>query len=285
MLRRLIGEGIVLETSLAPELPSMLADPGQIEQVIMNLAVNAADAMPEGGRLMLETSVVELDATFATTYPTAKPGCYILLAVTDTGCGMSSETIAHIFEPFFTTKGPGVGTGLGLATVYGIVRQSGGYIGVYSELGIGSTFKIYLPCADGALAGKTQNHQTMRRGSETILLVEDENPVRALTRYVLQECGYTVLDAGDADEALEIAERHGDIIHLILTDVVLPGGGGRVIVEQLADARPGIKVLYMSGYTDDAVIRHGVLRAEAAFIQKPFTPVSLAAKVREVLDQ
>lgn len=286
MLRRLIGENISLSTSLNGSQARVVADQGQIEQVLMNLAVNAVDAMPNGGKLTIETREVDLDETFAQTHPTIEPGEYLMLAVSDTGCGMTQDVLTHIFEPFFTTKGPGKGTGLGLATVYGIVRQSGGQISVYSEIDIGTTFKIYLPRTDesGAISRGQVGPLSMPSGTETVLLVEDEHAVRALSRFILQECGYTVLEAGDGDEALQISADYTGTIDILVTDVVLPGTGGRNLAENLTGTRPEIKVLYMSGYTDDAVIRHGVLHADTAFLQKPFTPSALANKVREVLD-
>ncbi len=290
MLRRLIGEQIVLTTVLAPDLAEVMADPGQIEQVLMNLVVNSADAMPDGGRLTIETRNVVLDDSVALSQMTIVPGNYTMLAVSDTGCGMSQNVLAHVFEPFFTTKGAGRGTGLGLATVYGIVRQSAGYIGIYSEPGIGTTVKVYLPATDGTATAPTQRTVTRAQasssfGDETVLIVEDEPAVRAISRYILQQCGYFVLEAADTDEALLVASQHPGKIHIIVTDVVLPGGGGRLLAERIVISRPETRVLYMSGYTDDAVIRHGVLQSETAFIQKPFTPSGLARKVREVLDK
>ncbi len=285
MLLRLIGEGISLACVLSPEPVNVIADPGQMEQVIMNIAINASDAMPVGGKLTIETSRVELDAAFAVTHPMIPSGCYVMLAISDTGCGMTPDVQEHVYEPFFTTKEQGKGTGLGLSTVYGIVRQSGGYIGLYSEPGVGTTFKIYLACA-GLEASSTEERAAAAPpgGNETILLVEDEHPVRALSRYVLEQSGYRVLDASDGEEALSIAKAHAGHIQMLITDVVLPGMGGRIVAERLRAVRPDIRVLYMSGYTDDAVIRHGILQSETAFIQKPFTPAMLAGKVREVLD-
>ncbi|MEP7218650.1 MAG: ATP-binding protein, partial [Bacteroidota bacterium] len=285
-LHRLIGEGVTLVALLDPSIAKVIVDPGQIEQVIMNIAVNASDAMPQGGNLTIETRNVVLDETFAHVRPTVKPGKYVMLALSDTGFGMSAETQAHIFEPFFTTKGQGRGTGLGLATVYGIIRQSGGHIEVYSELNMGTVFKIYIPYAESQeIPGRTESGvPSMPRGTETILVVEDEHAVRALARYILTECGYTVLEAGDGHEALQVCMAHGKWIALLVSDVVLPEMSGRAVSEQLSALFPGLKILYMSGYTDDAVIRNGVLQAETSFLQKPFSPVSLALKVREVLD-
>jgi two-component system cell cycle sensor histidine kinase/response regulator CckA len=286
MLRRLLGEDIDLKTVLEPGLGRVKADPGQIEQVLMNLAVNARDAMPRGGNLTIETANADLDETY-TRYSDLRPGSYVLLAVSDTGIGMDEATRARIFEPFFTTKGPGQGTGLGLATVYGIVKQSNGQVDVASEPGQGTTFKIHLPVVEEVIApGKSQPARNAPlRGNETILLAEDEPALRALTRHILQLRGYTVLEANPSDRALRIAEEYTGTIHLLVTDVVMPVMSGRQLAERLAAIRPGVKVLYLSGYADDAVIRHGILQAETAFLQKPFTPSSLAAKVREVLDQ
>jgi len=288
MLRRLIGEDVQLTTVLDPALPRVKVDPGQISQVIMNFAINARDAMPTGGKLTIETSHVQLDeASVAAIDPEAKPGRYALLAVTDTGTGISPEVRVHIFEPFFTTKGPGKGTGLGLATVYGIVKQSGGAISVQSEAGEGTTFKIHLPIVDGPVPTMkaSQGPNPPVEGTETILLVEDEEAVRTVVRIVLEESGYTVLVAGRGAEALELCDRHSTSpIHLLITDVVMPDIGGRQLVERMSKLRPDIKVLYLSGYTDDEVVRYGVQQAEVAFLQKPFTVVALTNKVREILD-
>ncbi len=285
LLRRLLGEDVELYTSLDKHLGAVKADPGQIEQVIMNLAVNARDAMPKGGKLTVETRNVALDELYAREHATVKAGNYALVAVSDTGVGMDAETRSHVFEPFFTTKEQGKGTGLGLSTVYGIVKQSGGYIWVYSELGMGTTFKVYLPRVDARVdisSGVTK--AVPRTGHETVLLVEDEDGVRALIRQVLHRAGYTVLQARHGGEALLTCERHEGKIDLLLTDVVLTQMSGHELALRLLKLRPDMKVLYMSGYTDEAVVHHGVLTAGSAFLQKPFTNEALARKVREVLD-
>jgi two-component system cell cycle sensor histidine kinase/response regulator CckA len=286
MLGRLIGEDIRLTLVLQPELWSVTADPGQIEQVIMNLVINARDAMPTGGMLTLETGNVQLDGTFAATHPEAPLGPCVMLTVTDTGHGMDGQTKARIFEPFFTTKEIGQGTGLGLATVYGIVKQSGGDILVYSEPGQGTTFKLYLP------ANKTAQDLVVpetppvhRGGSEIVLLVEDEEVVRSLVERVLKEEGYAVLQASDGNEALSLAGQYQGPIDLLLTDVVMPQMSGRELAEQIRTEHPGLKVLFMSGYTDDTVVRHGLLTAQVEFLSKPFSPSRLASKVREILDK
>ena len=288
MLRRLIGEDILFATVLPPRLGNVRADPGQLEQVIVNLAVNARDAMPDGGRLTIETRNVELDESYAADHPSVRPGRYVMLAVTDTGVGMDEETKARIFEPFFTTKVRGKGTGLGLATVYGIVQQTGGHIWPYSERGQGTTMRVYLPRVDepadpierpGDVAPETL------RGSETILLVEDEAPVRAVTRQLLQRNGYTVLEAPDGPTALALVdgEKGSQHVDLLLTDVIMPGMSGRELAKQLKARRPEVRALFMSGYTDDAVVRHGMLEPGLAYLEKPFRPTALLRKVREVL--
>ncbi len=286
MLRRLIGEDIALVTVLDPALRRVRADAGQIEQVIMNLAVNARDAMPRGGKLTIETANVELDEAYARQHATVRPGSFVMLAVSDNGTGMDAATLSRIFEPFFTTKEKGRGTGLGLATVYGIVKQSGGYVWAYSEPGQGTAFKIYLPPAaeDEFPEAASSPAPTSLRGSETVLLVEDEESVRALTRVILENNGYRVLEAGSGDEALDIVRSFDGAIDLILTDVVMPSMAGSTLVSRIEKLRPGLKVLYMSGYTDDAVFRHGHLDRGGAFLQKPFTPEVLARKVREVIE-
>jgi len=287
LLQRLIGEDINLVTSLGTKLGVVQVDPGQVEQIVMNLAVNARDAMPAGGRLTIETANVELDETFARQHAMARPGPYVMLAVSDSGRGMDKEAQAHIFEPFFTTKDPGKGTGLGLAMVYGSVKQNGGFIFVYSELGRGTTFKVYLPRVPEQVDETNvlaPAPVALPRGTETVLVVEDEPGVRAVILRTLREQGYTVLEARHGLEALHLGTRPMETIHLLLTDVVMPQVSGREVAENLTRLHPELRVLYMSGYTDDAVVRHGILTAEARFLQKPFTPYTLAAKVREVLD-
>jgi CheY-like chemotaxis protein len=286
MLRRLIGEDIALTFLLGTNLWRVKADPGQIEQVVMNIVVNAGEAMPLGGKLLVETKNTVLDESYVQTHPQAPSGENVLLAITDTGCGMAPSIKARIFEPFFTTKGPTKGTGLGLATVYGIVKQSGGHIEVYSEVGQGTTFKIYLPRdKDGApVAAGLPAPQQIRGGTETILLVEDEEGVRTLAKTVLQKQGYTILEAQNGAEALLLCETYSKTIDLLVTDVVMPNMSGRELGERLATLQPKMKILYMSGYTDDAIVQHGVLESGIPFVQKPFAPEALARKVREVLD-
>src|SRR5712691_529150 len=288
LLPRLIGEDVELLVRTGDRLGLVRADANQIEQVIMNLAVNARDAMPDGGRFCIETSNADLDSSCRTTHAVLTPGPYFLLTVTDTGTGMDAETQAHIFEPFFTTKEKGKGTGLGLATVYGVVKQSGVFIWVYSELGDGTTFKRYLPRVEELAERASQPAQVPARagrGTETVLVVEDEAPVRSVARQVLERHGYTVLEAPSAEAALDIVARYSGAIHLLLTDVVMPGLNGRELATRLATLRPDAKVIFMSGYTDDAVTRHGVLEPGSAYVQKPFTPDAIARKVREVLDR
>jgi len=285
ILRRVIGEDIEVTIALAPDLESVRADVGQLEQVLMNLVVNARDAMPTGGRLTVETANVEHDPEYARDREAAAVRRFAMLAVTDTGCGMDEATKARIFEPFFTTKETGKGTGLGLATVYGIVKQAGGFIWVYSEPGQGTSFKIYLPAVDATAERTTAAATTPApRGTETVLLVEDAAAVRAVTKQILERQGYTVLEAPDGEVGLRLAQRHRGVIHLLLTDVVMPRVGGRELAEQLTRLRPDVKVLYASGYTDDSVVRHGILESGTAYLQKPFSPESLARKVRDVLD-
>jgi len=287
MLQRLIGEDIELETSSKPDLWLVKADRSQIEQVVMNLAVNARDAMPKGGRLMIETANVEFDASVSHSPAVVAPGKYVMLAVTDNGLGMDAKTQAHIFEPFFTTKEKGKGTGLGLATVYGVVKQSGGYVWVYSEPGHGTTFKIYLPRIDDEVGvigrDRSAESSSLPRGSEVVLLVEDEVGVRELAREYLEMSGYTVIVAPDGNTALELAAMHAGPIHLLMTDMVMPGIGGRELAERVLSVRPDIKILYMSGYTDQAVVHQGILGTDAPLLQKPFTLATLTTKLREIL--
>jgi PAS domain S-box-containing protein len=286
MLRRLIGEDIDLMTTLEERLGLVSADPGQIEQVIVNLAVNARDAMPDGGRVVIETANVDLGAEHAGRHIGVKPGRYIMVAVSDTGCGMSRETMARMFEPFFTTKEKGKGTGLGLATVYGIVKQSGGDLWVYSEPGQGTTVKVYLPRVEyeTEVVVPTSVPNDQASGTETILLVEDDENLCVLSRRILEARGYTVLEARNGREALVLCERHEGRIDLVATDVVMPEMNGRMLVERLAAQRPAVRVLFMSGYTDDDMLRRGIVDPRMAFLQKPFTPEVLATKVREVLN-
>ncbi|HVO82429.1 MAG TPA: PAS domain S-box protein [Terriglobales bacterium] len=285
MLPRLIGEDIELVVVPGPDLGSVRADPVQIEQVMMNLAANARDAMPGGGKLTIETARVHLDETYVQSHSIVPPGDYVLLSVADTGQGIAPGHLPHIFEPFYTTKEDGKGTGLGLATVYGIVKQSGGYIWVYSELGLGTTFKIYLPShhrkAFPTLVSKPL--EGAPRGNETILLVEDEAAVRESTREFLTLSGYTVLEAGNGEGALHVAREYPGPIHLMVTDVVMPHLGGAQLAEQLAAERPQMKVLFVSGYAESTILRHGVMDVSTCFLQKPFGLKTLARKVREVL--
>ncbi len=285
MLRRLIGEDVELVTILDPGLWRVKADPGQIEQVIMNLAVNARDAMSGGGKLTIETANGKLDGAVLYEGGAEVSGLFTVLSISDTGCGMDAETLGHIFEPFFTTKEIGKGTGLGLSTVYGIVKQSEGHVAVSSEPGSGTTFRIYLPSFPEASDNAVQCAEASdaSAGHETLLLVEDEEIVRHLVREVLRKAGYTVLEASCGEDALSLASRHASPIHLLVTDVVMPNMSGRELAEHLSARRPEMKVLYMSGYTADAVVHHGVRNSEAAFLQKPYTPSALLRKVRESL--
>ena len=285
MLRRIIGEDVVLEMHLAEGLPPVKADPSHIDQVIMNLAVNSRDAMPHGGKLLLETAEVELSAEYAGKHIGVAPGHYVMLAVTDTGIGMDEATRARIFEPYFSTKEKGKGTGLGLSIVYGIVKQSGGEIMVYSEPEHGTVFKIYLPLAGdaGEAAESPGEAMALAAGGESVLLVEDEEQVRRLTRTILERYGYKVFEASSGAQALEVAAAFTGPIHLLLTDVVMPGGSGSDLAREIAKARPGIHVLYMSGYTDSSVIKNLILSPGTPFLQKPFTSDGLYRKIREIL--
>jgi PAS domain S-box-containing protein len=286
MLRRLIDESVELRTVLGPGLWKVNADPGQIEQVLVNLVVNARDAMPGGGKITIETANVFLDEEYSRGHLPAQPGSYVMLAISDTGMGMDEETMSQVFEPFFTTKGLGKGTGLGLSTVYGIVKQSMGYIWAYSEPGKGSTFKVYFPRTEDREEAPYKGGSPVEelRGENTILVVEDEESIRNLACAVLRRYGYTVLPAGNGEEALRVAGEHEGEISLLLTDVVMPRMGGRELYERIRQQLPGIKVLYMSGYTDDAIVHHGVLEEGTAFLQKPYSPISLVRKVKEVLE-
>ncbi|HTD70548.1 MAG TPA: PAS domain S-box protein [Gemmatimonadales bacterium] len=286
MLRRLIGEDVELRFVAKASRAAVLADPGQLEQVIVNLVVNARDAMPRGGKLTIETATVDLDAGYAWEHGTVEPGRYVMLAVTDTGVGIDRAAQARLFEPFFTTKEFGKGTGLGLATVYGIVKQSGGYIWVYSEPGQGATFKVYLPRVEpaGEPVAAPQPPARALGGTETILLAEDEAAVRTLARRILEKHGYKLLLAATGRDGVQVAEQHAAPIDILVTDVVMPEMGGRELAQRLTALQPGLKVLYLSGYTDDAIVHHGVLDAGVAFLQKPFKPDDLVRKIRAVLD-
>jgi PAS domain S-box-containing protein len=287
MLRRLIGEEIELSTVLRPDLGRVKVDPAQIEQVIMNLAINARDAMPRGGKLTIETANVDLDEAYARAHTEVRPGAYVMLALSDNGCGMDAETQARIFEPFFTTKEIGNGTGLGLSTVYGIIKQTGGHVSVYSEVGRGTTFKVYLPRLDKPveLAEEIKAQGADPSGTETILVVEDEAGVRMLIQSILESHGYTVILAGSPVEAATLSEKHTGRIHLLLTDVVMPSFSGKELADHLTFSRPDMKVLFISGYTADAIVHHRVLDAGTQFLQKPFTPNALLRKVRETIDK
>jgi two-component system cell cycle sensor histidine kinase/response regulator CckA len=285
MLGRMIGDDVELVSVLGGDLGTIWADPTQVEQVLMNLAVNARDAMPQGGRISIRTANLEVDEVYARQHPSTRPGSYVLLTVSDSGIGMDKETQSRIFEPFFSTKGIGRGTGLGLSTVFGIVKQSAGAISFYSEPGRGTTFKIHFPRCGGQPAPVQPEKMTpLRGGPETILLVEDAAPLRELTRRLLEDCGYTVIDSGDPAEAMRIAEQHKGLLPLMITDVVMPGFSGPVLAERLATARPETRVLYTSGYADEAILEHSALGPECAFLEKPFTRDALVRKVREILD-
>jgi PAS domain S-box-containing protein len=285
MLRRILGTDVDLVLLSVPILGRVCIDPGSMEQVIVNLTVNARDAMPTGGKLTVETSNVILDDAYARAHAGVQPGPYVVLAVTDTGVGMDKATQANIFEPFYTTKGPGLGTGLGLSTVFGVVHQSGGSVWVYSEPGKGTTFKVYLPRVDAPIDDlRLSEAPTEQRGTETILLVEDDDQVRAVARGILRKNGYEVIEARNAGEALMQSERHPGVADLLLTEVVMPQVSGPELAKRLASLQPDMRVLFMSGYTDDSIVRHGVLASNIAYLQKPLTPRLLTAKVREVLD-
>jgi two-component system, cell cycle sensor histidine kinase and response regulator CckA len=287
LLRRLLHENVQQITTLDPAACRVMADPGQLEQVLVNLAVNGRDAMPVGGVLRVRTRQVYLDEEFGSRHGTAPfvPGPYVMLAVSDTGVGMDRATRERVFEPFFTTKEQGKGTGLGLATVYGIVRQSGGHVWVYSEPGVGTTFKVYLPCVESVPASSpAESPASAASGTETVLLVEDEPSIRAVASRVLAGRGYTVLSAAHGDDALRVARAHPGDIDLLLTDVVMPGMSGSTLARDLMAERPGLRVLYMSGYTDADIVHHGVLDPGTMFLEKPFTPQVLARHVRDALD-
>ena len=286
MLRRLIGEDVEIHLKLAPDLGRIRADAGQVEQVIINLAVNARDAMPKGGKLTIETANVTLDEDAVRGYVDVQPGHYVRMCVSDTGVGMDRDTREHLFEPFFTTKEPGRGTGLGLATVYGIVKQSGGHVWVYSEPGWGTTFKVYFPrYGDVAEPGRPALEAgAAPGGTETILVVEDDEMIRSLIRDILESTGYRVLVADDPESGMKLIGEQQDEIHLLLTDLVLPGMSGRELVDRVSKLKPEMRVLFMSGYSDEAVARHGILEPGLAFLQKPFSRDGLVRKVREVLD-
>jgi two-component system cell cycle sensor histidine kinase/response regulator CckA len=284
MLQRLIGENVDIVVRENGDRGHVKADPGQIEQMILNLAINARDAMPRGGTLTFEVSDARLSIADARSGATVVPGRYTLLTVTDTGQGMDADTQARVFEPFFTTKQKGKGTGLGLSTVYGIVKQSGGYIWVESTPGMGARFSIYLPRVEEAVEPKTMRTPAESlTGSETILVVEDESAVRTLVRKALERYGYRVLTAGTPNEAIELARITGDRIHLLISDVVLPQMSGRALADRILPSKPETRLLFMSGYTDDAIVHHGVLDEGTPFLQKPFSPQALARKVRQVL--
>jgi two-component system cell cycle sensor histidine kinase/response regulator CckA len=285
ILSRTLGEDVRLVLRLGPDLPHVRADQAQIEQALMNLAVNARDAMPSGGTLTVATASRRVDDAFAAARPGSKQGLYASLSVSDTGTGMSPEVRSRLFEPFFTTKERGKGTGLGLATTYGVVKQSDGFIWVDSTEGSGTTFEILLPAVDDALDEPMPRAPVHRRGGETILLVEDEIAVRNLVRTTLASSGYAVLDAGSGEEALAVARAHRGPLHLLLTDVVMPGMNGRELAARIAAEHPEARVMFMSGYTDDVIAHHGVLEAGTDFLEKPFAPATVAARVRAALDR
>lgn len=285
ILRRLLGEDIEVRTWLDADLPNVKGDPGQLDQVIMNLAINARDAMPKGGKVIIETKKVYLDESYAKEHLGIAPGCYAMMAMSDTGSGMDRETQARIFEPFFTTKEPGKGTGLGLSTVFGIVQRSGGAIWVYSEPGNGTTFRLYFPQAlEAPVTAVAPTETRTLRGTETILLAEDQDDVREVAKQILRRYGYMVLDVSLPQEAMELSERYAHPIDLLLTDVVMPQMHGHELAKQISESRPQLRVLYMSGYTEQAIVHHGGLNQPVACIQKPLEPELLAKRVREVLD-
>jgi two-component system cell cycle sensor histidine kinase/response regulator CckA len=286
MLGRLIGEDVKVVLGLGPDLAPVTADRGQVEQIVLNLAVNARDAMPKGGTLTIETANVDLDEHYAKTHLAVKPGPHVALTVTDTGTGMTPQVQARLFEPFFTTKAVGKGTGLGLATVHGIVMRSGGSVNVYSEVGRGTSFKVYLPRADAeeVVVDAPPPFARPRAGAQTVLVVEDAEELRELTSRLLRRQGYTVLLAANADEALQLFERNPSI-DVLLTDVVMPGASGPELTRRLVERRPELKVIYMSGYTEEAIVQHGVLKPGIAFLHKPFTSEALGRKLRETLDR
>jgi PAS domain S-box-containing protein len=285
MLHRIIGEDVELLLHLTDSLGAVMADAGELEQVLMNLVVNARDAMPRGGRLTIETATVDLDADYAALHPDVAPGRYTVVSVTDTGCGMDAETKRRAFEPFFTTKGKTHGTGLGLATCYGIVRGCHGHISLYSEVGVGSVFKVHLPAHAWVPERRLDDaSKADATGTESVLLIEDDAQLRMTIRRVLEACGYRVMEANGSAQALEFCESHADAIDLVLSDMVMPGLSGPETVDRIRQHRNHAKVLFMSGYSDHAVFRHGPAQARVNFIQKPFMPQALALKVREVLD-
>lgn len=287
MLARLIGEDVELKTAAGPDLGAVRVDRGQFEQILINLAVNARDAMPGGGTLLVESSNADLDDLYCATHPEARPGRFVMLAVSDTGHGMTDEVKAHLFEPFFTTKPKGMGTGLGVSMTYGAVKQAGGSIEVYSEVGKGTTFKIYLPRIEEAAPARGTEDRSLRMpgGAETILLVEDDGMLRSLCERILLQLGYRVLQASASRDAISVAGEHGSRIDLLLTDVVMPGMNGRELAERLLAVHPEMKVLYTSGYTEDVIVRHGVMNEAVSFIGKPYTAPQLARKIRDVLDK
>jgi len=288
MLVRMVGEDVSLCFVPGPGLGSVRADLGQVEQVLMNLAVNARDAMPQGGKITIETANAELDESFAQHHPSVRPGAYVVLSLSDTGCGMDAKTVARIFEPFFTTKPPGKGTGLGLSTVYGIVKQSEGHVWVYSEPAKGASFKIYLPRVDepaeSLLPDAVSLNQKICGGAETVLLVEDDESLRTLAFKLLEDSGYKVLEANDPQVAIDLSNQHKGTIDLLITDVIMPVMSGNELAKFLLTSRPGMKVLYISGYTGDVIARHGVLDEGTQLLEKPFTRKTFLTKVRQVIE-